>query len=153
MAREDALDLRALAINARLESTKHLPTVLGARPLSSSVAWIDRDDRRPNAELFAAYGVGVLGVVAAIRKDAVETNEPRCLAHDDHKLPCVSAWPPGDGCADDEVGVRLAGDREFRPGRPMRSAPASLLDLMVVGADMADLEARAIDGRLRTPRD
>jgi hypothetical protein len=143
MARDHALDLGAVPIDAFEETPLHLPAIPSPGP-DPETAHVDRDDGEPNSELFATEPVIRLGVKAHIREHAVETDEPGGLAHDGPKLRRIVARTGSDRDPGDQVRLRVTNESELGiPAAEIVTTPGAPAD--IVDADVVRLEARGIN--------
>ncbi len=87
--------------------------------------------------------VRVFRVVAGIRKQSVEGQVLRGLAHGRRELGGVVAWAATDDRAGNQMGACMTDDGELRP---RRAGPAARTAALEVPADVSRLEPGRVDG-------
>ena len=137
-----ALDLPALAVEASVKSTLHLPAVLGLGPLEG-VPLASRDDRRADPEFLAAQDVVVLGIVTLVAQDAIEVNELCRVSHGGSELRRVLRGTHADIGTGQEMAFLVADEGELGP--PESCVALLTLPPDVVAADVATFETGGID--------
>jgi len=146
-ARHHALGLPTLAVDAAVEATPHLTSILGARPLPAGPAAIDPDHRRADPEFFAAEPMVILTVEPSVGEKAIKRDILHRLAHRRLEAAVISARTSvGEGTRD-QVRGRVHDERELRPARELVSAATSAR--AEVRAYVAALESCGIDRGLR----
>lgn len=143
--RDRALDLPALAVDAAVESTLHLPSVFGVRPLPPRPPRVEVDHRRTHAELFTRQRVVMLGVVARVGQQPVDRHRPPCATHRLCELRRVLARTVAHHRARPQVRGTVAHHRELRPRIPQEPFGTRAFD--VIPRDMTALQPRRVDAR------
>ena len=148
MLAEPALDVPALVVERLGKAVAHGAPVSGLGPAAPCVAAVESDDGLPDAEVFPAKAVVVLGVIACITQSDVDAEQPRRLAHGRGEVWRVLARAETRHGAEQEVRVRMEHRRQLGPGA--LSMAFSLGPLLAeVGADVPGLEAGRIHGHHR----
>ncbi len=141
---EAALCVPALVVEGAVEAFAHAPSVWRLRPAPPGVAPVEADHRPPNAEVFAAEPVVVLGVVTRIAQDSVDSDQRACLPHGGNEVGRVLARPDAGHRSQNEMGGRVHDSRQLRP-RPLSVALPSCPSHPEVGADVAGLQPGGVD--------
>lgn len=146
VARYGALDLPALAVNPAGESAIHLRTILRGRP-HSAAAGIQSYDSGADAQLFTTQPVVMFPIVSSICQQPVKLHVRGCLPHGLGKLRGIVARAPANHHTGEQVCGRVADQRELGP--PFASKQLIAFALHVIGAHVAALKPRGVDGCLR----
>jgi len=139
---DGALDLPPLAVDAPVKLTLHLRPVM-AQGRRVGPALVDRNHRRADAQLPAAQGVVMLGVVGGIGQHTVQPQVPCGLTHRRAELGRVVAGPTADHRPRKKVRGAVADHSQLRPilAAFELSAPGQ-----VVEAGLAGLQPSGVDG-------
>ena len=142
---EDALDLPALAVAAAGEAVIEPPTVSALWDGVGVGARVDRDGCEGDPEGLAAEAVVVLPVEGCIGQHSRQGDPSGRLARERWQGRRVVGRPEGDLRGRYEVGVVVTADGQFGPS-PSSMRPGHPAAPHEVGADVAGLEARGVDG-------
>ena len=135
------------AVRLGSEPPGHLTPVLPAR-LPGVAAGVDRDDRRPDAQLLPGVGVVGLAVERGVGQDPVPADGEGRLGQDRSELRGVVGRAGGGGGPGDEVAARIDRDGELGPGPGglLRPGPVDEVAGCVPALQPGGIDG---DGRLR----
>src|SRR5262245_38300428 len=115
VARESAFSLPALTVFASVETSLHLPPVLGLWPLAALATPVDWDDRGADAQILAAQAMIFFAVEGGVTQHAIPRDDQSRLFHGRGKLRPIVAGTRADGGRGEEVAAGVTHNGQFAP--------------------------------------
>lgn len=145
VAADGTFDLPTIPVEAPVEATLHLRTILGGGRLAGP-SGVQRDHGGPNAQLLTAQPMVVLGVVSGVGQKTVKGHVGRGLLDGFGELRRIVAGAAADHDASQKVRCGVADDRQLRPLLAPKGPVALAID--IVGAGVPRFKTGGVDGRL-----